>query len=220
MTSETKAVLANQVAINEVEQTIAKLEAAIREQEKIIIANTAPARTELDKKREDVLAGLAVGKATAADLAKIDAEITKHGEAVKVAEQASAPARAAIAGLQRRAEQEKHVLKNLSNARETSRRALYMAEAESAGVEFVRTAHDLHALLGRLVALNVMLGDENVLGISQATEYRIPTLLLPAFNAVRGSSTLHDMRQLAGPGMGVPLLNAERARLRSLGVEE
>jgi len=219
MTSETKAVLQNQTAIKEVEQTLAKLEAAIREQEKIIIANTVPGREALDKKREDVLAGLAVGKATAAELAKLDAELAAHGEAVKVAEAASAPARAAIAGLQRRAEQEKHALKNLSNARETSRRALFMAEAEAAGEEFVRTAHDLHALLGRLVALNVMLGDENVLGISQATPYSIPTLRLKAFAAVRGSRHLHDMGQLAGPGAGVARRVGTEI-LHALGVEE
>lgn len=220
MTNETKAVLANQTAIKETEATLAQLEAAIQEQERIIAAGNVPGREELDRKREDLLAAVAVGKATAPDLAKLDAEIIAHGDAVKVAEKASAPARAAKAGLQRRAEQEKHTLKNLSNAREQARQALFMAEAEAAGEEFVRTAHTLHALFGRLTALNVMLGDENVLGISQATPYQIPTLRLKAFGAARGSLHLHEMSELAGPGKGAPLLNAERARLREVGVEE
>jgi len=219
MTSETKAVLQNQTAIKAVEQTIAQLEAAILEQERIIAEGNVSGREELDRKREDLHAAMAVGKATAADLAKLAAELAAHGEAVKVAEAASAPARAAKAGLQRRTEREKHTLKHLMNDRETTRRALFMAEAETAGEEFVRTANDLHALFGRLTALNVMLGDENILGISQTTPYQIPTLRLAAFGAVRGSLHLHDMGQLAGPGMGAPLLNTERARLHALGVD-
>lgn len=209
-------VLENQKSIAMTEETIGKVEQAIREQQEKIIAESVAVRADLYEKKADILAEMAVGKADAGDLAAIDVEISRHEEATKAAEKKIGPARAAVDGLTRRLQQEQDTKKKLTNAREQARQTFLLDQAEQAGAKCRELADAYHAAFARLTALDMMTGSGLV---SQSTRYVLPNLRLAAYADIRDHETLHDISEIAGAGRAEVHLVAERKRIADMGIE-
>jgi hypothetical protein len=219
-----EAVLSNQSAGEAVTKLIGVLKEGIYLQERIIATAEAVAdkAEDLGRRREDLFAEIAVGTAKPGDLVKLDAEIARKKKGFQEAEEAVAPARQALAGLRRKLGETELELEAITKERRFVREALYEFEAEKVGADYIKAAAELHAILGRLVGLNELVEERNILGFP-LENYSIPVLQLQIFKGAEKCSPqlLYGGHQFGPTGAPKPttiLRAAAKERLRIMGV--
>lgn len=229
MTTETsysmhlQTVLENQQAMSVARASIAQLRQAIADQQ----AKAGALRVQagevaaLETQREDLLADIATGQDKAAELAALD-----KGLAQRVGDLAEQGTQAAIeqtvAGLMRKLGRAATELEQLEEQRPQLLRRLLNARAEALGPAYVEAAKKLRTLHDQLLCLNHLLMEQ---GQTHAMSMR-SGLQVPAFSldSVRHHAMTFNPTLLMDTARGTlaeltPAIVAEKAALRSLGVE-
>jgi hypothetical protein len=159
------AVLDHQQAIETEQAELDKYQALIDEQQKKISAAsvTGDKVTPLIRKREELLADIALGKAKAETLEKLDSDI-EQARKDQEAEQSSnkniiTDAKNTIAGLERGAESIKARIAELNHLTPSVLDYLLMGMAKQSAEEFNRLAQEMAQNLTELAALDKMISD-------------------------------------------------------------
>lgn len=216
-------VLTYQNDLTQAENQVVTLDDAIRRNETIITtaqAGITPS-PDLQTERENLLAEIACGLASEADLKWLDVRI-KEAQQAEAASRADAeaittPARQTISGLTRKREEAAAARDALLQLKPEIWRLLLLTEAERIGGEYSELAAQVGEKFRQLLALDSLLGNSPLRG------YNWQNLCLPAFkvgpmgelpqyqnyNMLCDVVTPHDM---------VEARDAVRARLADIGI--
>lgn len=171
---------------NEAEKTVFTINGAITAQQKIIDQENAanqPAIAEATKKREEILADVALGTVDKSELAAIDEQLRKYTDSVSEAtgkmNETVTHARQTITGLQRKLESAQREFETAEFARVAAERRFLLAEAEKAGKEYAEAANTIGANFRRLLALNAIMDSKKMQTIECGDFRRI---LIPLFS--------------------------------------
>lgn len=223
-------VLAFQEAVVSAQQKVAFLTEAITGQEAIIrkINADLPSQGDLLRKRQDILAEIAIGSATQGDLEELDKQIAKEQEKISKAQKVAAPAaedaKHAIAGLQRKLAVACEEVKGLEGQRRDVVLNFLAFEAEKMGAEYAHLAGEFVCKFRQLLALNTIITtvdnrSEIFLGSSP--------FVLPTFDVQSCKGEIVKDWNFEGQdivteilyrGLGDSDLQAEKERITSLGV--
>lgn len=209
-------------------QKVAVLEAAIRrEEENIATANAAIVTAVLSPhEREEILADIALGKATEVDLEAFDRK-AREEEATVVASLAAVKptaqnAQQAIDGLKRRLADAQIELSALKGEFPQVRDKFLLAQAEALGVDYMAIAQRLVDIFKQLVAIDQIMGYPSRICGHKTADLCIPLFRVSAcdnqdtpvyqfqFKAPRTMWTGEEMSAA---------VTAERERIRALGIE-
>jgi cell division protein FtsL len=188
----TTTVLDHQAKIGNTETKIASLNSAIAAQRKLIAdaQATIPAIPARSAERENLIADIALGQATAEDLKTLDAQIAKEQRAYDDAKKKVAAdintGEAAIAGLERKLQDAQADLDTLNDASTAIMQQYVRGEAETVAQDYVDAALRLKDAYLRLRGLNAVLsgyGGRSFIGIGADRLY-ISGFALPQFDGV------------------------------------
>lgn len=164
-------------------QKVADLEEAIcREEETIAAANaTVVTAVLLPCHREEILADIALGKATTVDLEAFDRQ-AREEEATIAASRGAVKstvqnAQQTIDGLKRRLADARVELSALREELPQIRRKFLLAQAEALGVDYMARAEEFVGIFRQLVAINQLIGPPSRIN-GHMSEY----LCIPLFN--------------------------------------
>ncbi len=173
---------------------VSNIQALIAQQQQIIDEAVAgiPSLPDYCQIREDLLADIAIGKATDKDLATLGEKMDADKKDVTEAEERLDPviehAQLTIAGLQRKLEDaEKEVTTLEENEGEIVFQFL-MAQAEREGEEYAALANQLIGKFKRLRAIDSILGHPPRLSFAYVGEFFIPSFNLKAFKGCENPS--------------------------------
>lgn len=171
----------NQKAITNSHAAIAILEFAIGKLEKEIFdrQTAQPDLTPLQREREDLLAGIAIGEDHHAALKKLDAKLEQLTAQRSGAKPALDALKQTAGGLERKFAETTTTLQKQQSEKERLLRAFYRAKAEAVGAEYLAAAQNLIAQYTQLKALHALLiegGDAQRLLTSREG------LFIPRFN--------------------------------------
>lgn len=152
---------------NDIAQTVDTINDAITAQQNIIDqekASSQPAINAAMKKREEILADIALGTVDAKELAAIDEQLRSAtdtaSESTEKMDETVIVARQTITGLRRKLEVAQEELEALKLAKIGAEERFLLAEAEKAGQEYVVTAKALSESFKRLLALNAIMDNK------------------------------------------------------------
>jgi chromosome segregation ATPase len=150
-------VMAQQVKVDEARDQLRRIEALITAQQAV----TAQTRAGLpgdssDFAREDLLAAIAAGTATAQDLNQFDAERAAQRPQIEAAQAALANSEAALAGLERQRTKAGAQLQAMEALARDILRQFMMSEIAAAGDEYLDVARAVHAAGERLRGLKLL----------------------------------------------------------------
>jgi DNA repair exonuclease SbcCD ATPase subunit len=220
-------VLEHQQALAAAELKAAGLRAGIAHQEQIIreAEGNVPSMDGLSQRREDLLADIATGDATAEALKTLDAQIEKRTKEVDQAaakvKKATGQARQTIAGLTRKlAEAEAEVTKIKAEVLPAALVGYLKARAETAAEEYMQAASALFEKLQQLVGIGTLLkkfpeGNDVFLSVNWS-QFRIPGF------ALKGCEGSISDRAISCFGSGGANLEeagrVEAEKIRALGI--
>lgn len=161
------------------------IQAAIDAQHRLIADDlaTIPGIPNREHERNDIMAEIALGKASREELDKLDAEIVKANQAIADAKQKVAPqiadAKATVAGLECKLldAQEKHAAIQAKSAEVAHR--YYVGIAQKAAAQYVNHALELKRLHFLLLGLNSIIHHHDGKGI---VRFGLKAIQLPMFN--------------------------------------
>ena len=202
---------------------VALLDVAILRQEAIITEAQSGITTppDLQTERENLMAEIACGTASGADLQLLDNRIKEarqsETEALTEAEAIIIPARQTITGLTRKRDDALRARNALLARQPEVLRLLLQTEAERIGKEYVKLSDQVGAKYRQLLALDNLLGDSTLRG------YTWQNLCHPSFkvSAMKDLSVAHSYNMLCdvlAPNDMAEAQAAERARLSELGI--
>ena len=183
-----------QAQVKRVSEEIRTLQGAIASQEKIISEakeKTSP-ECNLSAKRAEVLADIALKKATSNDLEDIDKQIQesdrKSSAARNQATQAIVTANQTITGLRVKLEKVESELKGLEARKTVIVHDFLTAEAEKIGEEYLKAFNSLEASFRRLIALDRIMKRNGckTIGLAKKDEILIPAFDLKSHADRRG----------------------------------
>ncbi len=207
-----------------VKEKIRKLEALRREQAEVIsIANAAiPAQSDFRQKREDILAGIAMGNASEGDLKALDEQVKKKNREIEEAKAKAhgviESAKQTIAGLERAAAEIRSELEPLQTKEAELQRWFLQAERERAEESYVQAAKTLVSAYKRLLAFDQIatpLIGTSLDKLGQGDGLLVPTFHLPAFGC--SWPDLSSRNELNAQAM-YKTHSEELQRLKSLGI--
>lgn len=155
--------LAFQHSLAEAEQRVPELKALVAEQERIIAEAQAsvPSATELLERREDILAGIATGDATEAELKAVDKELenlnARIADASAKASEVMATAGPRLAGLQRMLKDAEQRLGKLKEQKPEVTRQFLKTQAALVYGDYLKLAHQLGEKFVQLMSLNALI---------------------------------------------------------------
>ncbi len=180
-------VLEYQKDVTTAEEKVCELHKLITGQ-KDIIEQARPAETngldDLLKDRENLLAAIAMGKATDSDLVRLEEQIEARQTASDTFNQISARAMSVIAGLQRKLDEAETALNSLRSKREDIITEYFMGQAEVLGEQYVKLSLKLVEKYKELMALDEIIGYPSRLTGPVRDGFAIPTFKLRAFDGL------------------------------------
>ncbi len=200
------------------EETIATARGGIATAREKIAAATIEPRPDLYEKRKSLRASHLLGEDVTDDLAAINASITRHEEETAEAGKVIGLLKEDISDLESRIATEEEGLRKASAVHDSRKKTFVRDLMEQHGAKYIELAHALNEELASIVGLNMLCGDENPAGISQATPFVIPVLRLRCFDGMRGRQHVHEAGELTGAGKGDILRANVVERLRDMGV--
>ncbi len=133
--------------------------------------------------RQDLLADIAMGNASPADLEALEGRARKAREESEQSVKASSPviesATSTLQGLARKLADARAILDNLKGRRVELILAYLETEAEKEGAEYIRLASDLMGHYKRMLAIDAM---RKSLGADSFKPFSIQSIHIPAFN--------------------------------------
>ncbi|WP_022946972.1 hypothetical protein [Methylohalobius crimeensis] len=223
--------LAYQARVAEIQGQIEGLEKLIEEQRQIVENSQAevPALDGLYQKREDLLADLAIGQASKADMETLEAEISeaeknrdKAIQRAKRGEVKANQARQTIAGLERKIEPLRQELAEIEDKGPEVLRQLVRGEAEVLGKEYAELATALKNHFVRLVGLSMLLKSLGGKEFLTTVELALPGFALDTCKAVElpaHPGWLYQLHSWSDRETFHKAMHSERERLREHGVE-
>ena len=227
---ELQSVLEHQNAIEASQALIRKLEQSLAEHARNADEARArrPSEEALTQELEDLRAAAAIGEVTAVEAREREEDIARRrAELVRAAEESDkelAPIASALGGLQRRLEQERATLQELSARRRELLENFLRAEAGRACAEYVEAGLRVKAAWLRLNALEWMMRDYAQSNIRiLGHQLRLPIMNLPQCEGLATELRTNGMMWFdAGSTVMAPTINEskgqESARIRALGV--
>jgi predicted nucleic acid-binding Zn-ribbon protein len=184
--------LEHQRQIEQAETEVKNLQSAIRERNQVIAEANATLLPPIDRGHEyqDLVADVALGRATDAELKTLRDKIAGEQKEIQEASKKAAPliekAQAALPGLERKLASARSELQALKAKSEEVLYRLYVGEAERAAVQFVNHALRLKELYIRLGGLNLIIAGHDGVGIMDGgtRPLCIPVFRLPQFEGL------------------------------------
>lgn len=220
-------VMEHQQRVTQAALVVNNIQAAIDAQNQSIAEAkaTIPLGTNRQQERHSLLADLALGNATDADLKKLDSVIAKEQLVVAEAMKQSAPlienVKATVSGLERKLAAAQEELQNLELKSKEVAHRYYMGEAEKIAIQYVNAAMHLKELHLRLLGLDLIINKHDGSGIKchGAKQIQIPMFKLPQFeglgNPSIGDWTLLDGEKIYGDD-AAQAAGAEKARFDAI----
>lgn len=176
------------------EEAVRKFEGLIEQRrgERVAVMGNIPPVDGLKRRREDLLADVAVGAATTEDVRLFDEraadELRRCEEAKRSAEAQARECDQALAGLGRRLDDVREELAVLCSQTDALLQSFLLSEAEAAGAEYVKAAQVVSGMYLRIVAIDRILSQQRLgtqgIGILGASpSITIPALALNACEA-------------------------------------
>jgi len=190
------ALLKHQDAIQHIDGMIKSLESLIEYKRDQIsqIESSVPKIDHLNREREDILALMAMGNKTDADLAEFDESCAKikesHRSTKNDAEVAINEARSAVAGIERKLEETKNLRRGLQSNDQKQILDFLMGKAEEACDQYVKAAYLVKEQYLRVIAIDRMLKKNSSNGLF----YTSPRINLPIFNLASCNGLAMDAR--------------------------
>lgn len=178
--------------IDQVKMEVQNLQTVIEAQRQSIAEAAAAIPQPIDRqhKRQNLMADIALGNATEADLKTLDDEIAKEQKAIQEATKKAAPkvekAQAALAGLGRKLAAVQAELQALETKSSEVSHRFFVSEAEKVGAQFVNHALRMKELYTRLVGLDSIIKGHDGEGIMVhgPRKLYIPVFRLPQFEGL------------------------------------
>jgi chromosome segregation ATPase len=180
--------------IEQATMELKNVQAVIEAQHQAISAADATIISPIDRQnsRQDIMADIALGNATASDLRALDDEIADERKAIQEAQKKAAPllekaqlARSVLPGLERKlsaAQAQLHAIESKSSEVE---HRFFLGEAENVAVQFVNHALRLKELYIRLAGLDSIITSLGGDGIMHGhKKLHIPVFQLPQFEGL------------------------------------
>jgi hypothetical protein len=221
-------ILAYQEEKAKAEGAVASLEESIRQQEAVIETAMAsvPVAPDFARQREDLLAEVAIGGATEADLQELDREAAGATDAVNKAkadaQEIIAPARQTISGLRRKLATAQDELSTIKAIGPDVMNQYFRSEAERLGSEYVALALQLIDRYEKLLAYDKMLGHPSQLRTIRCGDIMLPTFRLKACDGLQHHRDIFEFRaaKLAvSSERQQEVHGAELTRMKGLGIE-
>ena len=221
-------ILKYQADLAEAERQVSHLLNLIEQQQGIIDEANAgiPPSSDYRQTREDLLADIAVGKASDEDLIRLEEKIRIESEAVTEAKGKAMPiiepAQQTIAGLQRRLESEKKELETLRGEKGEIVFQFLMAQAEQVGEEYLSLALQLIDKFKRLRAIDSIFNRSSHLSLINYGEFFIPTLNLKACQRVEHNNrpgNFYEVTLALDRKESQAAAEAEKKRYADMGIE-
>lgn len=214
-------VLQHQAKILEAEGSVATLVAAIADQESLIQQNGPPPSGDLNQKRQQLLADMALGSNVTTELEQVDRELQLVQEQAQAAEIRRNEAKQVIAGLNQRLTEAKTLLESLHVTGKSIHYRYLRGEAEAAGAEYVRAASELIKTVQRLYALDELMKAFPENGRFSLLQGRSKAVMLPTFalKAIPASPGADGVYYYGHKENVSALAAAEKQRLYGVGVE-
>ncbi|EKD81731.1 MAG: hypothetical protein ACD_39C01664G0001 [uncultured bacterium] len=212
-------------------EKVESLRRAILAQEEIKqkASSIVPSTQELDKSREDLLAKIALGDATAKDLAAFDKEYAKDmsaaREARKSSENAVSSANQTIAGLRRRLAEAEQELNTLIDQTGSARFHFLKSEIETVCDDYLELANALTEKYKRIMALEALMRtftDNPKIRTANYNVFKIPMFNLRAFQSflAKAPAGFYPIAEDAGSSYALrEFINAEKERIIELGID-
>lgn len=190
----TKGLLEHRHRIEQATMEVKKLQAVIEAQHQAISVADATIISPIDRQdsRQDIMADIALGNATASDLKALDDKIADERKAIQEAQKKAAPllekaqlARSALPGLERKLSVAQAQLQAIESKSKEVEHRFFLGEAENVAVQFVNHALHLKELYIRLAGLNSIisgLGGNEIMHWHK--KLHIPVFLLPQFDGM------------------------------------
>jgi chromosome segregation ATPase len=226
-------VLGYQAKLSEALAAVSALDSAIAAQEAVIRDSEAqvPSLIDRTREREDLLAEIAVGKATVDDLKRLDDSTDNERATIEAARQEASritvPARQTIAGLSRKRDGGQANYDRIKGQVKRVYASFLEGEAGKNGAEYCAAAVTLVRCLRKasaLHSLNARYGGKVLTNLLGERELFIPALPLDSCKDHTASSFHGQFKDAAEfryrtPETALAAIDAERARINALGIE-
>lgn len=208
---------------------VGRIQSAINVQHQLIAdAHTnLPNAVDRQDERHNLMAEIALGKASKDALEKLDAEIASDKKSISDAEKTVAPqiadAQATVAGLERKLATAQDALNTLESKTEEVTHRYYVGEAQKAAAQYVNHATELKRLHFLLLGLNSIISSHDGIGIVRhgIKPIHLPMFRLPQFDGVGCWPSNNQGMILDGDFIGYgdeiqDVANNERAKLDAI----
>lgn len=210
--------------VTELQRSISEQELIIKQAEAGIIASDSDS---LVRNRQNLLADIALGKASQEDLNQLDKKIAETNKATADshtnAKATIEPARQTIIGLQRRLDEATGKLNALKEKKNEVIFHYLMNRAEMLGEEYINLAKKLVSKFSELVALDRIMGyPHRLVRADFNSEIFIPLFSLSAFKGIEHPNYPGHMREAKNAlneSLIIQAVESERSRIKALGIE-